>query len=193
MYATPPSGQNEVVPPLKPINGDFASSLTELGHKEAITRDGPHSVAAAEEVITPLHCFGFRFGALVYISDVSAVPTAAWTHLRPPPAVLVLDCLRPDPHTSHFGIVQAVDHARKIGARTTLLTGFSHEVAHEEWERIMSAAEGARPGEDELSGMREVVRNAVSLVDEGQKVWIRPAFDGMKLWVEDGEVRFENA
>jgi phosphoribosyl 1,2-cyclic phosphodiesterase len=154
-----------------------------------ISNDKP----TVEIPIIPLHCFGFRFGAqLVYISDVSAVPETAWRHLRPAPTVLVLDCLRSEPHTSHFGIKQAVACVREVGAPKNLLIGFNHEIAHEEWEHILPVAEGIRYEDCELAEMREVARKAVGLVEEGPRAWIRPAFDGMRLWIENGDVRITN-
>jgi hypothetical protein len=111
------------------------------------------------------------------------------SHSRLP--LLVLDCLRPEPHTSHFGIIQAVEHARKIGAHRTLLTGFSHEVSHDEWERILLLAEGAVLSEKEKEQERKIVRHAMKLVEKGTPVCIRPAHDGMRVRVKNGETILE--
>jgi len=44
---------------------------------------------------------------------------------------LILDCLRPRPHATHFGLDQAVEVAQRVGAKRTLLTHISHELEHE--------------------------------------------------------------
>lgn len=100
-----------------------------------------------EEIIRPLLCFGFKIQEqLAYISDVSHIPDNVWELLRcnrpgvsgPLPA-LILDCLRLRPHTSHLGIAESIAIARRIGATRTYLTGFGHEVAHEEYITITKA------------------------------------------------------
>lgn len=185
IYSTPPSVQGGSVPH---AHGDGPASIMQPVQNQ----DQPHAEPVVEVPIVPLHCFGFRFGAqLAYVSDISTVPAAAWPHLRPAPTILVLDCLRSEPHASHFGIKQAVACAREVGAHKTLLIGFNHEMTHEEWERVMPAAEGKQYEEYELGKMREVTRQAVALVEEGPQAWIRPAFDGMRLWIKNGKVQIE--
>lgn len=78
-------------------------------------------------------CYGFRFGDAVWLSDVSAVPDAAFEAMNAggPLELLVVDALRPLPHVSHFGIGQAVELARRLRPRRTLLIGASHMVDHE--------------------------------------------------------------
>jgi len=72
---------------------------------------------------------GFRIGPFAYLTDCSAIPEAS----RPLLAgveLLVIDALRLRPHITHFNIPQAIEAARAIGARRTLLTHLNHEIDH---------------------------------------------------------------
>lgn len=151
-----------------------------------------------QEVIHPLLCLGFKIREqLAYISDVSHIPDHIWEILRskresasgPLPA-LILDCLRLRPHTSHLGIAESVGIARRIGATKTYLTGFSHEVAHEEYITITEAVGGGVKGDVQLT---ESERKGIELVQGGGQLWVRPAHDGLRLWVgEDDNVYDES-
>jgi phosphoribosyl 1,2-cyclic phosphate phosphodiesterase len=46
--------------------------------------------------------------------------------------VLVLDALRHRPHPTHFTVAQAIEVAKKIGAKQTLLTHICHDLGHAE-------------------------------------------------------------
>jgi phosphoribosyl 1,2-cyclic phosphate phosphodiesterase len=50
---------------------------------------------------------------------------------------LVLSALRHKPHPSHATLTQAVAWARRIGARQTWLTHISHDLGHEETNRLL--------------------------------------------------------
>lgn len=80
----------------------------------------PHG---AEEV------FGYRVGAVAYLTDVKDVPAAA-AALLGGLDVLVLNALLPHPHPLHLSIPEAVTVAQRIGARRTFLTHLTHELTH---------------------------------------------------------------
>jgi phosphoribosyl 1,2-cyclic phosphate phosphodiesterase len=87
---------------------------------------------------TPLRLFhgrfqvlGFRFGNIAYCTDVNKIADEAWPLLEGLD-VLVLDALRQKFHPTHFSLPQAVEVARKVGARRTLFTHMSHDLEHEE-------------------------------------------------------------
>ncbi|KAI0628014.1 hypothetical protein C8Q77DRAFT_1151746 [Trametes polyzona] len=112
--------------------------------------------------IFPYFCFGFTIQhAVTYISDVSHIPEDVWEHIR-------------------ASLAQAVDIARRMGARKTYLTGFSHEVAHEEYRTILEAVGGRTPPQAERT---EMVRRGLETLEEGSPVWVRPAFDGLRVFV----------
>jgi hypothetical protein len=155
---------------------------------------------ATPPVPTPYYCLGFKFGnadygdALAYASDVSAIPNPAMQLLKRggprggPAPLLVLDCLRLHQHTSHLGLADATKAARCVGARRTLFVGFSHDVAHDEWERILPAARGASPLPN---GLSDVEREGIAILEreKGDPVNLVAAWDGMRCWVgRDGKV-----
>lgn len=141
--------------------------------------------------IHPYICYGFKIqDRLVYISDVSHIPDDTWSLLERNQngthPVLVLDCLRLLKHTSHFGINEAVTNARRLGAKRTYCTGFGHEVSNEEYETIFKALGGEAKIPTELTKFE---KRGISLIDEGKSLWMRPAFDGLRVWIsEDGTV-----
>jgi hypothetical protein len=147
-----------------------------------------------QEIIHPYLCFGFKIGHdIVYISDVSYIPEEKWPIIeskRPcsdaPLPVLVLDCLRLRPHTSHMGLKESVETARRIGASRTYFTGFGHEVAHDEYVTMGEVVGGITKDLERLS---ETERAGLELIQKGKDVWVRPAHDGLRVFVErDGRV-----
>jgi len=76
-----------------------------------------------------LGVLGFRFGDIAYCTDTNGIPDESWPLLEGLD-VLVLDALRPRPHATHFSLDEAVEVARRVGARRTLFTHISHELEH---------------------------------------------------------------
>jgi phosphoribosyl 1,2-cyclic phosphate phosphodiesterase len=74
---------------------------------------------------------GFRVGNIAYCPDCSFIPDESRELLRGLD-VLVLDGLRRRPHPTHFNLDQAVEEARRIGARRTYFTHIAHELRHAE-------------------------------------------------------------
>lgn len=72
---------------------------------------------------------GFRIGRLAYCTDVNLIPERSFDLLQDLD-VLVLDALAPNPHTKHFSLPEAVETARRIGARQTLFTHIAHRLPH---------------------------------------------------------------
>jgi phosphoribosyl 1,2-cyclic phosphate phosphodiesterase len=77
---------------------------------------------------------GFRFGNAAYLTDVSAIPEPSFALLNGLDH-LVLSALRHKPHPSHATLDQAVEWARRIGAKHTWLTHIAHELGHEQTNR----------------------------------------------------------
>lgn len=74
--------------------------------------------------------FGYRFGPVSYISDASAISDST-AQLVDGSEILVLDALRPArTHGTHFTLEQAVEQARRLGAKRTLLTDATHDIDH---------------------------------------------------------------
>jgi phosphoribosyl 1,2-cyclic phosphate phosphodiesterase len=72
---------------------------------------------------------GFRFGGLAYCTDTNQIPDETWPLLAGLDT-LVLDCLRPTRHPTHFSLAEALAVAERVGARRTLFTHMAHELGH---------------------------------------------------------------
>ncbi|RUS14269.1 hypothetical protein BC937DRAFT_94071 [Endogone sp. FLAS-F59071] len=105
---------------------------------------------------TPYWCLGFRFGSVSYVSDTNFIPEATEELIRGS-EVIVLDALREESHPSHFSISQALDAARRLRPQRTYFVGWSHINDHFELEDRFRALER-----------------------EEDKLWVRPAFDGLR-------------
>ncbi|MFP4465818.1 MAG: MBL fold metallo-hydrolase [Candidatus Goldiibacteriota bacterium] len=73
---------------------------------------------------------GYRTGGFAYLTDVSGIPEYNFSKLEDLD-VLVLDALRTAPHPTHFNLEQAVDAAKRIGAKKTYFTHISHSLEHD--------------------------------------------------------------
>lgn len=77
-----------------------------------------------------LDIYGFRVDNFAYLTDCSFIPAETFAALKGV-EIVVLDALRDTPHPTHFSLEQAVDAARKIGARRTYFTHIAHSLEHE--------------------------------------------------------------
>jgi len=85
-----------------------------------------------------LEISGFRFGRTAYLTDVNTIPESSFALLGGLDH-LIISALRHKPHPSHATLDQAVEWARRIGARQTWLTHMAHELGHEETNRMLPA------------------------------------------------------
>lgn len=94
----------------------------------------PFSVLGLEILPVPvwhgrLEVLGYRFGDFAYITDCSAIPESSFARLEGV-ETLILGALRYRPHNTHFTVEEAIEAARRIGARQTYFTHISHEIDH---------------------------------------------------------------
>jgi phosphoribosyl 1,2-cyclic phosphate phosphodiesterase len=82
--------------------------------------------------------YGYRIGNFAYISDVSHIPPETAEKLHGVD-VLFLDAVRHRPHDTHFCVSQAIEQAKRIGARETWLTHLSHDIVQADLEAILPA------------------------------------------------------
>ncbi|KZV63129.1 Metallo-hydrolase/oxidoreductase [Peniophora sp. CONT] len=186
----------EVVP--MPVHhGRYFSEVPPTGHAptpntttpSTPVRRGSPFPTLEKPTFQPYICHAFSIDKrIIYMGDVSFIPEATWPHLLSSPrSVIVLDCLRPQDHMSHFGLGQAVQASRKIKPTRTYLSGFGHEVPHDEYVHVGEILGGATVGQEGLTA-RE--KKCLDCVEEGEKLWVRPAHDGLRVWIgEDGKVR----
>jgi phosphoribosyl 1,2-cyclic phosphate phosphodiesterase len=73
--------------------------------------------------------FGYRLGAIGYITDAKVVPAEVVERLRGV-RVLVLNALFDQPHPTHLSIPEAVAVAGAVGAEQTFLTHLTHRHDH---------------------------------------------------------------
>ncbi len=90
---------------------------------------------------------GFRFGPLGYVTDAKEVGIREREVLRGVD-VLVLNALWWRSHPTHLSIPEAIETARAIGARRTILTHLSHRTGHAELAARLPP--GIEPGYDGL-------------------------------------------
>jgi phosphoribosyl 1,2-cyclic phosphate phosphodiesterase len=95
-----------------------------------------------------LNILGYRSGKFAYLTDCNVVPQSS-LDLLVGLDTLVLDGLRYSKHPTHLTIDEAVETARKIGARMTYLTHMNHDVMHAEAEARLP--DNVRLGYDNLT------------------------------------------
>src|SRR5262245_64157939 len=72
---------------------------------------------------------GFRVGPMAYLTDVKSIPDGVMESLKGLD-VFVLNALLSHPHPLHLSIPEAVEVARRVGARRTFFTHLTHEFTH---------------------------------------------------------------
>jgi phosphoribosyl 1,2-cyclic phosphate phosphodiesterase len=99
----------------------------------------PFSILGAQ--ITPLrmihgryHVLGFRVGKVAYCTDTKIIPHESMEQLQGLD-VLILDCLRHEPHPTHLSIAEALAVVKELAPKRTLLTHISHHLEHETTNR----------------------------------------------------------
>lgn len=81
---------------------------------------------------------GFRFGNLAYCTDVKSIPPESMARLEGLD-VLILDCLRDEPHVTHMNVEEALEVVGRLRPRRTLFTHISHRLEHEATNRRLPA------------------------------------------------------
>ncbi len=73
---------------------------------------------------------GFRIGDVAYCTDTSEIPAESFPLLEGLD-VLILDCLRREPHPTHLSLEEALAVARRLAPRRTVFTHMCHRLEHE--------------------------------------------------------------
>lgn len=79
---------------------------------------------------------GYRIGKIAYITDCNAIPAKEQKKLQNLD-VLILDCLRPQPHPTHLNVEQAINYAHHIQAKKTIFTHLGNELEYESFRKIL--------------------------------------------------------
>jgi len=113
-------------------NPDYPSHKPQLKMQQI---NGPFEIFGTHIIPVPLMhgtlpVLGFRIGTFAYCTDCSDIPEESFALLKNL-EVFMLDGLRRRPHPTHFNLEQAVEIARRIGARQTFFTHIAHELPHD--------------------------------------------------------------
>jgi phosphoribosyl 1,2-cyclic phosphate phosphodiesterase len=109
-----------------------------IGTLDVVPLAVPHGV---------MRVFGYRIGAVGYVTDAKTIPDEAYATLHGV-KVLVLNALFHQSHPTHLSFDEAVAAARRVGAERTFLTHLTHNDAHADLEADLP--EGVYPAFDGL-------------------------------------------
>ena len=117
---------------------------------DPIEADTPFDLFGLKIIPVPLvhgrtSSLGYRIGNFAYLTDCSRIPESSLPLLEGVD-LLVIDGLRWTPHPFHFSIETAIEAARQLGVRRTVLTHLTHEVAYSERTRLPAGFEFAFDG-----------------------------------------------
>ncbi len=110
----------------------------------------PHTVEPGAQfcigedlAITPLEVthgnlpvIAYRFNDFAYATDLKVIPSASMDGLRDLD-VLVLDCVRIKPHSTHLCLEEALDLIADLRPRRAFLTHLNHDIIHERDSRLL--------------------------------------------------------
>ena len=94
-----------------------------------------------------LPVLGFRFGNIAYCTDMNHIPEEEFEKLHGLDH-FVINCVKYGKHLSHYSLEEAVEVAKRVGAKHSWLTHLSHqlpcynELASELPEGILPAYDG---------------------------------------------------
>jgi len=83
-------------------------------------------------------CLGYRIKSVAYVTDCHYIPPQALESLRDL-EVLVLDCVRIEPHRTHLNLERALEMISIIKPQMCYLTHLGHDFEYEEWKHRLPA------------------------------------------------------
>lgn len=88
----------------------------------------------ASVLITPIRVMhyklpvlGYRIGDIAYITDANKIEEKEYAKLKNL-GILVINTVRKERHISHFSLQEAIDVAKRVGAKKSYLTHLSHQI-----------------------------------------------------------------
>ena len=88
---------------------------------------GDIEITPLEVIHGKLPVIAYRFNNFAYATDLNFISDETIAGLQGLD-VLVLDCVRLKPHSTHLGLNEALEYAKRINARKTYLTHLNHDV-----------------------------------------------------------------
>ena len=95
-----------------------------------------------------LPVLGFRFGNIAYCTDMNNIPEEEFEKLKGLDH-FIINCVKYGKHLSHYSLEEAVEVAKKVGARDSWLTHLSHQLPTYN-ELAAELPEGIHPAYDGL-------------------------------------------
>ncbi|MBQ0024872.1 MAG: MBL fold metallo-hydrolase [Bacteroidales bacterium] len=95
-----------------------------------------------------LPILGFRFGGCAYLTDANFIPESEFEKLKGLD-IFVLNTVKRGKHISHFSLSEAIDVAKRVGAKRTFLTHLSHLLPKYS-DFVAELPEGIEPAYDGL-------------------------------------------
>lgn len=93
-------------------------------------------VTPFEVIHGKLPVIAYRFNDFAYATDLNFIPEDTIEGLQGLD-VLVLDCVRIKPHSTHLGLNEALEYVEKIKPRRAFLTHLNHDVLHERDSKLL--------------------------------------------------------
>jgi phosphoribosyl 1,2-cyclic phosphate phosphodiesterase len=100
---------------------------------------GPDLTVTPLEVIHGrLPVIAYRFNDFAYATDLKTIPAESLDGLRDLD-VLVLDCVRIKPHSTHLGLEEALAYIADLKPKRAFLTHLNHDIMHERDSKLLPA------------------------------------------------------
>ncbi|MBX9620161.1 MAG: MBL fold metallo-hydrolase [Hyphomicrobiales bacterium] len=115
-----------------PPGSDYPPILNDrrLHHNRDVVINGPGGAITATSILLQhgtIPALGFRFGAIAYTPDVSAIPDMS-LGLLSDLDVWIIDALRPKPHPSHFSLDEALTWIERLKPKRAILTNMHSDL-----------------------------------------------------------------
>jgi phosphoribosyl 1,2-cyclic phosphate phosphodiesterase len=87
-------------------------------------------ITPLEVIHGSLPVIAYRFNDFAYVTDLKTIPDDSLNGLRDLD-VLVLDCVRHQPHSTHLGLEDALGYIEELKPKRGFLTHMNHDIMHE--------------------------------------------------------------
>jgi len=87
------------------------------------------TVTPLEVIHGKLPVIAYRFNDFAYATDLNFISEESIDALQGLD-VLVLDCVRIKPHSTHLGLTEALDYIKRINPKRAFLTHLNHDILH---------------------------------------------------------------
>jgi phosphoribosyl 1,2-cyclic phosphate phosphodiesterase len=112
----------------------FGGGLPQL-IPHTVVKNSPFCIGK-DLLVTPLEVIhgrlpviAYRFNDFAYATDLKTIPDDAMQGLTDLD-VLVLDCVRIKPHSTHLGLQEALEYIEKLKPKRAFLTHLNHDILH---------------------------------------------------------------